>query len=88
VGWSGVPDHSYEAFRSALRELGYVEDQNIVILDRIAHGQVELLPKLAMELVQLSGPTKRTNYSEFAENFRKPSLASANKIAPAQETVF
>jgi putative ABC transport system substrate-binding protein len=53
VGWSGVPDPSYEAFRSALRELGYVEGQNVVIHDRIAHGQVELLPNLAMELVQL-----------------------------------
>jgi putative tryptophan/tyrosine transport system substrate-binding protein len=53
VGWSGVPDPTYEAFRNALRELGYVEGQNVVIHDRIARGQVELLPNLAMELVQL-----------------------------------
>jgi putative ABC transport system substrate-binding protein len=37
-----------------LQELGYVEGQNLVIHDRIAHGQVELLPSLAAELVQLN----------------------------------
>jgi putative tryptophan/tyrosine transport system substrate-binding protein len=54
AGWSGVPDRSYEAFRRGLRELGYVEGLNVVIHDRITHGQVELLPSLATELVQLN----------------------------------
>jgi putative tryptophan/tyrosine transport system substrate-binding protein len=54
VGRSGVPDSSYEAFRRGLQELGHVEGQNLVIHDRIAHGQVELLPSLATELVQLN----------------------------------
>jgi putative ABC transport system substrate-binding protein len=54
AGSAGVPDPSYEAFRTGLRELGYVEGQNVVIHDRITHGKVELLPSLATELVQLN----------------------------------
>ena len=41
------------AFRDGLRELGYVEGQNVVIEQRYARGQVERLPELAAELVQL-----------------------------------
>jgi ABC-type uncharacterized transport system substrate-binding protein len=54
VGWSPqAPGSSYEAFRNGLRELGYVEGQNIVIHDRVAQSKIEQLPSLAMELVQL-----------------------------------
>jgi len=42
-----------EAFREALRELGYVEGQNIVIEWRPAKGKLERLPELAAELVRL-----------------------------------
>jgi ABC-type uncharacterized transport system substrate-binding protein len=42
-----------EAFRQGLRELGYVEGQNIVIEQRYAHGAHERLPGLARELLQL-----------------------------------
>ena len=41
------------AFRQGLRELGYVEGQNIVIDQRYASGRSEDLPKLAAELVRL-----------------------------------
>ena len=44
---------SREAFRQALRELGYVEGQNLVIEWRWAEGRDERLPNLAAELVQL-----------------------------------
>lgn len=37
----------------ALRELGYVEDQNLVIERRFAEGKLDRLPRLAQELVQL-----------------------------------
>ena len=43
-----------EAFRQGLRELGYVEGQNILIQYRYAEGVEERLPKLAAELVQLN----------------------------------
>ena len=42
-----------EAFRQALRELGYVEGKNIVIEWRSAEGKAERLPALASELVRL-----------------------------------
>jgi putative ABC transport system substrate-binding protein len=43
-----------EAFRQGLRELGYVEGQNILIQYRYAEGVEERLPNLAAELVQLN----------------------------------
>jgi len=52
-----------EGFRQALRELGWVEGQNIVIEHRFAEGRVERLPDLAAELIRLkvdviaAGPT-------------------------------
>ena len=41
------------AFRQGLRELGYVEGQNVVIEQRHAAGRSERLPELASELVRL-----------------------------------
>jgi len=41
------------AFRQGLRELGYLEGQNIVIYQRYAAGKFEDLPKLAAELLRL-----------------------------------
>jgi len=41
------------AFRQGLRELGYVEGQNIIIEYRYAEGRAERLPDLAAELVSL-----------------------------------
>ena len=42
-----------EAFRQGLRDLGYVEGQNIAIESRWAEGRVERFPDLAAELVRL-----------------------------------
>ncbi len=42
-----------EALRLGLRELGYVEGQNLVVDERYANGDVARLPDLARELVQL-----------------------------------
>jgi putative tryptophan/tyrosine transport system substrate-binding protein len=41
------------SFRQALRELGYVEGQDVVVDQRYASGRSEDLPKLAVELVRL-----------------------------------
>jgi putative tryptophan/tyrosine transport system substrate-binding protein len=47
------PNASLAAFRQGLRELGYVEGQNLVMEDRYAEGSAERLPDLAAELVRL-----------------------------------
>jgi putative ABC transport system substrate-binding protein len=45
------PEPGFEAFRGALRGLGYVEGQNLSFEIRWANGQLERLPDLARELV-------------------------------------
>ena len=58
IGFLGVSSPSdrpllLDAFRQRLRELGWVEGQNIVIDYRYAEDRVERLPDLAAELVRL-----------------------------------
>lgn len=48
---AGLPN--LEALQAGLRELGYVEGQNITIETRWAGGRTERLPQLAAELVRL-----------------------------------
>jgi putative tryptophan/tyrosine transport system substrate-binding protein len=47
------PNATLEPFRQGLRELGYIEGQNLVIEYRYAEGREERLPDLAAELVRL-----------------------------------
>ncbi len=42
-----------DAFIEGLRDLGYIEGHNLVLELKLAHGQLERLPDLAAELVQL-----------------------------------
>jgi putative tryptophan/tyrosine transport system substrate-binding protein len=49
----GGPSSFQEAFRSGLRELGYVEGQNILVEYRYAHGSQERLDAAAAELIAL-----------------------------------
>ena len=45
-----TPTHPYEAFRQALRDLGYVDGKNIKFVPKSAQGNVDLFPELAREL--------------------------------------
>ena len=47
------PEQFWRAFRQGLRDLGYVEGQNIRFEFRSAQGQANRLPELAAELVRL-----------------------------------
>jgi putative ABC transport system substrate-binding protein len=47
------PDVYYDAFVQGMRDLGYVEGQNLVIDGRFSDGKNERLPDLAAELVKL-----------------------------------
>jgi len=58
IGWLGGPTREsaqpfVRAFQQGLRDLGWVEGQNIAIEWRFAGGRAERLPDLAAELVRL-----------------------------------
>jgi putative ABC transport system substrate-binding protein len=44
---------SWDTFREAMKELGYVEGKNVVYEYRSAEGQLDRLPQLAAELVKI-----------------------------------
>jgi len=46
-----TPETTMKTFRERLRELGYIEGQNITIEYRNLEGKVERLPELAAEIV-------------------------------------
>jgi putative tryptophan/tyrosine transport system substrate-binding protein len=48
------PDPGVESFRAGLRDIGYVEGQNLTLEVRWANGELERLPGLAAELVALN----------------------------------
>jgi putative tryptophan/tyrosine transport system substrate-binding protein len=56
-----APHSGFEAFRQGLRDLGYVEGQNIALEYRYAARKAEPLPALAAELVRLKVDVIRAN---------------------------
>jgi ABC-type uncharacterized transport system substrate-binding protein len=45
---------NFDAFRKGLRELGYIEGQNLILDYRSAGGRPERFPQLAAELLRLN----------------------------------
>src|SRR5258706_6893147 len=52
-GGAPGPSEDVDAFQRGLRELGYIDGQNIAIEYRFASGQLGRLPELAADLVHL-----------------------------------
>src|SRR5437870_10192369 len=52
-GYSTETEPNLEAFRHGLRDLGWVEGENLTIAYRAAEGQVERLPALVTDLLHL-----------------------------------
>jgi putative ABC transport system substrate-binding protein len=68
---AGVPSPTSDGFRRGLRDLGYVEGQNIVVEYRWAEGRFHQLPELAGELV-------RQNVDILVTQVTQASLAAKN----------
>ena len=76
-----------EAFRQRLRELGYVEGNNIVIEYRYADGKRERLPELVAELVRLKVDVIVTVGAPAAEAAKKASGTIPIVLAGASDPV-
>jgi putative ABC transport system substrate-binding protein len=66
VGYLATGPGAVEPFRQGLRELGWIEGQNIVIDYRFAEGRHDRLPDLAAELVRLKVDVIVAGPSQFA----------------------
>ena len=63
-----------EPFRQGLRELGYVEEKNIIIEYRYAEGKLDRLPALAAELVRLKVDVIVTGGSPVTRSAREATV--------------
>ena len=52
TGTAESPSPLFEAFRQGLRDLGYVDGKNIVIVHRYAEGRLDRMPPFVQEFVQ------------------------------------
>lgn len=53
AGGRGLGSAGGNAFRQVLRELGWVENQNIIVESQLAEVNLDKLPQLAADLVRL-----------------------------------
>jgi putative tryptophan/tyrosine transport system substrate-binding protein len=80
AGSKSANQHFIEAFRAGLRDLGYVEGQNIAIEERWAEGRVERFPDLLADLLRL-----RVDVIVQASS---PGAVTAKKVATSVPVVF
>ena len=63
------------AFRQGLREMGFIEGQNVAIESRFAEGQIDRLPALASDLI-------RRNVNVFVATGGAGSVVKAKPVVP------
>src|SRR5437773_1835433 len=63
--------HFFEAFRHSLRDLGYVDGQNIIVEIQSADAKLERLPDLAADLVRLQVDSIVTEGTPAAQAAKK-----------------
>jgi putative ABC transport system substrate-binding protein len=86
LGSATTNPQGFEAFTQSLRELGYIEGQNIVIEQRYAEGSSERLPALAAELANLHVDVFVVNFNRVAEAVQQTTQIPIVMIA-AEEPV-
>jgi ABC-type uncharacterized transport system substrate-binding protein len=86
-GSSSAARHLLEAFRQGLRELGYMEGQNLTIYYRWAEGRSDQLPGLAEELVRLKVDVIVTHGAVATRAARRATAAIPIVFASSGEAV-
>ena len=76
-----------EAFRQGLRELGYVEDKNIVIEYRWAEGKFDRLPAIAAELARVKVDVIVTGGSTSTRAAKEATTATPIVMAQVHDPV-
>src|SRR5215831_15676579 len=77
----------FEAFKDGLRELGYIEGQNIAIEPRYADGSLERLPTLAAELATLPVAVLVVTVNKVAEAVQQTTTQIPIVMIAAEEPV-
>jgi putative ABC transport system substrate-binding protein len=80
VGEASPPSPNVEAFRRGLRDLGYVEGENIALEFRYANGRLDDLPRLASELVRIP--------VDIIVTATSPAVIAARTATPSIPIVF
>jgi putative tryptophan/tyrosine transport system substrate-binding protein len=78
---SSAPAPSFRAFRDGLRELGYVEGENVAFEYRSAEEKYERLPELAADLV-------RSKVDVLLSTWSTPAALAAKRATTAVPIVF
>jgi putative ABC transport system substrate-binding protein len=78
---------NFEAFQQGLRELGYIEGQNMAIEPRYAEGRVERLPALAAELTTLPVEVLVVTINRVAEAVQQTTTQIPIVMISAEEPV-
>ena len=81
------PDPSMAAFRQGLRDLGYVDGQNLVIERRSAEDSTERFPHLAVELVRQTRAAQYASYVIIASTAFALVLALFDLIGRLQSRI-